>query len=323
MTMAAILRTDKPECVTPYTPAVAIVAGAMLQGVDGRPCITTRAIAADAVGNLESHVRARCLKTADVVLLRGMRAYVDHSAQTVTYNKVNDRDFYLGRVAADAAAGDTTVDVDVGYDPPYDIDLRQHSFDSTPVGTAAAGGFGYPKALGAARLIELTATNEAQKIDLFSTDRFSKNANPLIEYEIRVPVNGSGAAVDFNIGIANGTHATDFDSITEYVAFHVDGGSLDILAQSADGTTTVAATDTTVNLTAGSAVANRFMFTIDASDTENVLLYINGVRVISDSAFKINNATGPFGLIAHLEKTSGTTTGQFIIDRATVLYRNQ
>lgn len=321
--MIAYMRTDKPECVTPYTPADDIDAGAVLQGPDGRPCITTRAITAGNVGNLESHVRARLTKTANVVFKRGMRVYYDYSAGTVTYRKVNDRDFYVGRCAVDAAAADATVDVDVGYDPPYDIDLRQHPFDSTPVGTQAAGAFGYPKALGGARSIELDATSEAQKIELFSTDRFDPDANALVEFELRVPVNGSGAAVDFNIGIANGTHATDFDQITEYLSFHIDGGTLTILAQSTDGTTTVAAVTTGVSVTAGSAVANRFLFTIDMTDIADVQLYINGANVLPDSIFDLSAATGPFGLIAHLEKTTGTTTGKFIIDRATALYRGQ
>lgn len=321
--MIAVLRTDKPEAVTPYTPVVAQVAGAVLQGPDGRPCITTRAIAAAAVGNLESHVRARMAKTANVVFVRGMRVYYDYSAGTVTYRKVNDRDFYVGRCAADSIAADTTVDVDVGYDPPYDLDLRNTPFDSTPVGTQAAGGFGYPKTLGGARSIGLTATSEAQKIELFSTDRFDKAANALVEFEIRVPTNGSGSACDFNIGVANGTHATSFDSITEYLSFHIDGGALTILAQSTDGTTTVAAVTTGVSITAGAAVANRFLFTIDMSDLADIQIYINGANVLPDTVFKLDAATGPFGVIAHFEKTTGTETGLVIVDRATALYRDQ
>ena len=119
--------------------------------------------------------------------------------------------------------------------------------------------------------------------------------------------------------MANGTSTTDADAVTEHVLFHVDGGALDILAQSKDGTTTVTATDTTIDITAGSAVANRFEFWIDARDPADIQLYINGVNVLPASVFKLDAGTGPIGLLAHLEKTSGTATaGPVYIDRATL-----
>jgi hypothetical protein len=201
-------------------------------------------------------------------------------------------------------------------DPPYDIDLiRSDPGISVPTGTQVVGAFGYPKRIGGANLLELGATSEAQCIDLLSVDRFSKNANAIVEAVIRVPVNGTGAAVDFNIGIANGTSTTDADAITEHVFFHIDGSDLKIYAQSKDGTTTVTATDTTKVFVAGTAVTNKVELWIDTRNTANVLLYVEGVAVLTGSTFKIDAATGPFGLLAHLEKTTGTTTGQFMIDR--------
>jgi hypothetical protein len=188
-------------------------------------------------------------KTASVVLLDGQRAYWDYSALAVTFRKVNDRDFYLGRIVGDCASADTTCVVNLNVDPAYDIDIHTSPFLSVPTGTQAVGAFGFPKGLGGANSIELTATSEAQCIDLLSVGRFSVDANPIVEAEIRIPANGSASAVDFNIGRANGTSTTDADAITKSVFFHIDGGALDILAESDDGTTEVAATDTTVNAT--------------------------------------------------------------------------
>ena len=247
-------------------------------------------------------------KTTTMVLLNGGRAYWDHSANKVNYKKVNDRDFYMGRLTADAASADTVCYVALNIDPAYDIDILRDAALSVATGTQAAGGFGLPKVYGGAQSLALTSTNEAQCIDLLSVDRFDKNANAIIEGIFRLGTNGSTSDVDLNFGIANGTSTTDFDATTEHVAFHIDGGTLTILAQSKDGTTTVSATTTGVSATAASAVADRVEFWIDCRDTANVKLYVNSARVISGSTFKIDGATGPFGLIAHLEKVSGTAT---------------
>jgi hypothetical protein len=206
--------------------------------------------------------------------------------------------------------------VNLNVDPAYDIDIHTSPFLAVPTGTQAVGAFGFPKVLGGAQSIELTATSEAQCIDLLSVDRFAVGANPIVEAEIRIPSNGSTSAVDFNIGIANGTSTTDADAITESVFFHIDGGSLNILAESDDGTTEVAATDTTVDITAGSAVANRVEFWIDMRNPADIQLYVDGVNVLPSSVFTLAAATGPVGLLAHVEKTSGTATaGPVYIDR--------
>jgi predicted RecA/RadA family phage recombinase len=297
-----------------YTPVIAVTGGQVAQLSDGRCGISPVDIAAAAKGAVETEGVFLVQKTASVAILAGGRVYWDYSANTATYQKVNDQDFYMGRATADAAGTDTTVYVEINVDPQYDITLTRDAFASVPTGTQAVGAFGYPKTLGGARLIELTATSEAQCIDLLSVDKFAIAANAIVEAIIRVPVNGSGAAVDFNIGVGNGTSTTDADAITEHVLFHVDGASLAINAQSKDGTTTVAATDTTKVFVAGSAVANRVEFWLDTRDPTDVQLYVNGVNVLPSSVFTLAAATGPLSLIAHLEKTTGTTTGQFIID---------
>lgn len=308
------------------TLAAAAAAGEVRQLSDGRAGVLAglNAAASGDVRSYKTQGQYTLTKATGVVLLAGGRAYWDHSANNVTYKKVNDRDFYVGRVVNDAATGDTEVVVDLNVNPPDDIDVLRDGALSVATGTAAAGGFGLPAVYGNARGLSLTATNEAQCVDILSVDRFDKAANAIIEAVFRLGANGSTNAVDFNIGIANGTHTTDADSITEHVFAHIDGGALDISAQSKDGTTTVTATDTTVDATAGSAVANRFEVWIDTREPDNVKLYINGARVLSGSTFKIDAATGPFGLLAHLEKTSGTATaGPVYIDRLCARFMEQ
>jgi hypothetical protein len=73
----------------------------------------------------------------------------------------------------------------------------------------------------------------------------------------------ANAASDTNIGLANATHATDADSIAEHLFIHLDGGS-STSTPSPDGTTTVAATDTTVDYTAGTP----FLAQWDLSNTD-------------------------------------------------------
>lgn len=307
------------------TAAAAVASGEVRQLADGRAGAYTGLNAA-ALGDRVNYTdtgKFTLDKTASIVLLDGGRAYWDRSAAKVHYKKVNDRDYYLGRIVGDAASADTTCVVDLNVDPAYDVDLLRDGALTVPTGTQAVGGFGYPKKVGGATLLELTATSEAQCIDLLSVDRFAVAANPILEAIIRIPVNGSGAAVDFNIGLANGTSTTDADAVAEHCFVHVDGADLSLFVQSKDGTTTVAAADSTVDATAGGAVANRVEIWIDARLPEDVQVYVNGVLVLGATVFRLDNATGPLGLLAHLEKTTGTTTAQFVIDALRARFAEQ
>lgn len=310
---------------TRVTAAAAVASGECWQLKDGRAAIYAGQNAA-ASGDRVTFVtegQYTFTKTSGVVLLSGGRAYWDHSANSVTFEKVNDRDFYLGRVVGDAASADTTCVVNINVDPPYDIDLLRDAYLSVPTGTQAVGAFGYPKRLGGALLMEVTATNEAQCIDALSVDRFAVSANAIVEGIIRVPTNGTGSTVDFNIGVANETHTSNADTIAESVFIHIDGGSTNIAAESDDGTTEVAATDTTLDLTAGSAVANRIEFWMDLRDPADVQIYVNGALVLGSTVFVLTAATGPLGLLVHLEKSTGTETGQYVVDALRVRFSEQ
>lgn len=297
-----------------WTPAVAVAAGDMIQLEDGRAAFANDAIAVGVKGQLQVKGVVNCAKTTSMVLLTGGRVYWDASASKCHFRKVNDRDYYVGRVAVDAASADTTAYVTLNIDPSYDIRMARDAFLSVPTGTKAAGAFGYPKPLGGAQVLELTATSEAQCIDMLSVDRFAVASNPIAEFILRVDANGSDNTVDINLGFANGTSTTDADAVTEHVFIHIDGGSTNINAQSKDGTTTVTSTDTTTDITAGTAVANRNEFWMDARDPSDVQIYVDGVLVLGSTVFDLSHATGPIGLLAHIEKTSGTATGRITVD---------
>lgn len=318
--MASEARLWQEGDTVDVTPDAAMIAGEVFQLPDGRAAVTPVAIDASTKGaaRVEPGTIFIMPKTTGIVLLKGGQAWWDHSANKVHYKKVNDRDFYLGRVAAgiasgvistDAASADTEVMVAININPPYDIDVIQRDAAlSVATGTAAAGGFGLPVPYGSALGLSLTATNEAQCVDILSVDRFAIGANAIAEFVFRIGANGSTNAVDLNIGVANGTHTADADSITESVFIHIDGNSTAINAESDDGTTEVAATDTTLTFTAGSAVANRVEVWMDMRDPADVQIYVNGALVLGSTVFKIDAATGPLGLLAHIEKTSGTAT---------------
>lgn len=301
------------------TADAAVASGEVYQMRDGRagyyPGLNAAA-SGDRIGFTTTN-QVTLPKTTSMVLLDGGRAYWDHSANAVSYKKVNDRDFYLGRVVGDAASADTTCVVNLNVNPPADIDMLRDGVLSVATGTQALGGFLPPQVYGNARALTLTATNEAQCVDMLSVDRVALGSNPIAEFVIRPAANGSTNAVDANFGLANGTSTTDAEAVTEHVFFHIDGNSTAINAQSKDGTTTVVATDTTKTISVGSAVANRTEFWIDARDPANVCLYVDGVRVLSATTFVLSAAAGPLGLLAHLEKSSSTATaGPFYVDRA-------
>lgn len=307
------------------TAGAAVASYEVFQIPDGRAAYLNSNVGVDA-GDVYSPTttgRITLPKATTYAMLKGGRAYWDHSANQANFKKVNDRDFYLGRVGADAAQSDTTVAVQLNVDPRPDIDLARDGYLSVPVGTYAAGGFDFPLNLGGALQFELTSTNEAQKIDALSVDGFSKDANAIIEYVFRVASDGAGTVVDVSIGAANGTHATDADSIAESLFIHLDANNTTIKAESDDGTTEVAATDTTKTYTEGSDVASRKEVWFDMRDPSDVQVYVDGVNVLPSTVFNVNASTGPWFLLVHVEKTSSTDTYKLVIDRAIARFAEQ
>jgi hypothetical protein len=248
-------------------------------------------------------------KAAGVVLLDGGPVYWDASANAATFKKVNDRDFYLGSLVGDAASANTTCTVSLNVAPRYLLDLARDPFLTALVGTQALGGLSLLRRGGAHGLV-LGTTNEAQKADALSVDGFDKAARAIVELAVRVVSGGTSAAPDFNVGLANGTHATDADAIAEHLFVHLDGNSPNVNLQSKDGTTTVAAVDTTVDYAAGT----RFEVWFDLRNTADIQAYVDGINVLPASVFRLDNSTGPLKLLAHAEKTADASAFEAYVD---------
>lgn len=299
------------------TAAAAIAAGELWQMPSGRAGVYQGANAA-ASGDVVCFDTENDIyivpKTASIVILDGGPVYWDNSASKAHFKQVDDQDYYLGTAYGDAASSDTTMKVKLNCRPSYKVDLIRDPFTPVPVGTSAAGGFGFPRIYGGAVGLFLTATSEAQKVDALSVDGFANAANGIVEFAVRFPTGGSGSASDYSIGIASGTHATDADSIAQHLFMHTDGAATDIKFQSKDGTTTVTATDSTVDYTAGSANTNRVEVWFDMRAPGSVKIYVDGVRVLSGTTFDVSAAASTWKLLAHAEKTTGTETGDVIVD---------
>jgi hypothetical protein len=298
--------------LTRVTAGSSISAAQVLQAPNGEAAVWDNTAAASSGTRIEIATNAdtyTVLKNTSVAILDGGPVYWDYSANEATYRKNNDRDFYLGTAAGDSPAGDTSVNVRFNVETRYLIDLARDAFSTVIVGTQALGGLALLRRGGAHEFI-LSSTNEAQKVDALSVDGFGKDARAIVEGAFRVLNDGSGSAADISIGIANGTHATDADAITESLFIHLNANDVNIYAESDDGTTEVNATDTTVDYTAGTRVE----FWMDMRNPADIKLYLDGVLVLGSSTFSLDAATGPLKLLVHQEKTSATDVYELAID---------
>jgi len=294
--------------------AAARSAGEVVQLDDGRAAyvegLNARA-AGDAL-SLRTAGLVDITKTASLCFLPGMRVYWDRSANAAIITPASG-DFYVGVCVEDAAAADSTVRVDLNVEPNYLID-----FDGSPSDVlwthGVTNGLGVTAATPAARCkLAFDAVAEAAMAALYPalTRHHAPVADgPILHMRLAIYDIGDNAALDINAGLANETHATDFDSVGESFVIHLDGTALDIKAESDDGTTEVSATDTTVD-----AVDDTYFDVVfDCRDLSNCKLYINGARVLSGTTFVLSDATGPLFPIVHLEKTSDDTSADVRVE---------
>jgi len=297
----AVTKQDGIQTVD-WTPTAALTAGQVIHLPDGRAAYAPTAIAAAAQGSVQVAGIVTLAKTASMVMLKGTKVYWDHSASkaTVVFG-TSTLDYVVGTVEESATAAATTVDIHLNREPVYTIGL-QDGYWSVPISSA-----GWPHITGSGNGVSMIfdTTAEAQKLDALSLRDFPVAADGILSALICVNLNGDAAAFDLNIGVANASHATDADTITESLFCHIDGASLNILAESDDGTTEVAATDTTVDFVVGTP----FLFQADFTDNTDIQLYIDGVAILTGSTFALGDATGPLKLLIHMEKTSDNSPG--------------
>lgn len=281
--------------------AVALSGGQVLQAPDGRAAFYNglNAAAADDIVTLQVAGQANVAKSTSVVFLPGQEVWWDAANNQATYRLAGT--YYVGVCVLAAAVADEYVKTELNAAKPLQgISLESGRGLWT---VAATNGLSVTQTVRGAYKAAFDTATEAAMAAIYSDDTIPLAQLQTFEAEVAIFDIGDNAALDINCGIANGTHATDFDSVTESCLIHLDGSALDIKAESDDGTTEVNATDTTVN-----AVDDTYFFVqMDFRDIDDIQIYINGANVLPASVFKLDAATGPFKPILHIEKTSDDT----------------
>ena len=301
------------KSVMDYTAEAAYTGGTVIQLRDGRAAVLPADVASGESGGAQTEGVYNVTKAASQVWIDGAPIWWDHSANAATCVPpltAGDRDFYLGTAVGDVASATTEGKVNLNVQPVYEIDMQRDGGDTAVVLTA---GSPYLYSRGGALEAGFSATAEAQKLDWLSKRSFALGSNWILEAVVEVVTNADADVADLSIGVANATHASDADSITESAFFHFDmGADLNIDAESDDGTTEVAATDTTIDFAVGTPVH----LVLDGRDPSNVKFYINGAEVLSATANlgNIAAATGPLKALFHLEKSSNDSPGVVQVD---------
>jgi predicted RecA/RadA family phage recombinase len=306
-----------------YTAVAAVTGGTVVQLPDGRAGVVPTDVAAAALGSAATEGIFTVTKAASQVWIDGARIWWDHSANAATCIPplvAGDKDFYLGSAVGDVIAATVTGRVNLNVQPVYVFDVHRDLFDHTLVKTVVGSTtIVIPDLIARGGTIDsyFGLTAEAQKLDILSKRSFPLASNPILEAVINIVTTCDADVGDLSIGFANASHASDADSITESVFFHYDlGADLNIDAESDDGTTEVAATDTTIDFAEGTP----HYLCIDGRDPSNMKFYINGVEVLAATANlgDVQLATGPLKALFHMEKSANDSPGRVLISELQV-----
>lgn len=245
--------------------------------------------------------------TDNISAVKGVKLYWDESANTATYQVGAAGDFYLG-TAAETVTGGTSkkCKVELNAKPVYVSSLTTEPHNEPTV--TETEGLGITMQPGGSFRAQFDATSEAATAAVLLGDGVPVTDKWIFEARFVIVDDGDAAALDFNIGMANAGHATDADSITESIFIHTDGNVVNLLVESDDGTTEVAATDSTIDYALGTPVT----VWMDASDNSDVQVYINGALVLGSTTFDLSAATGPLFPLFHMEKSADDTTADVI-----------
>ena len=291
-----------------FTAAAALASGQLCTLPDGRVGVIAglKAVESGDPAAARTNGVHTVAKASGVAMLAGQRAFFVPASNVVSYEAAGR--IYAGIVTKDATMAQTTVDVDLNayHRPQIDFpDGRQNTWDTTAIlGLGTVITFDAPPYA----ILAFDAVAEAAKAVLLAGQSIALASKPRMEASLAVYGIGDNAALDINVGLASGSHDTDFETVAEFVAIHFDSPGLSILAHSDDGTTDVAAVDSTLD-----AVDDTFFhLMIDASDLSACKVYIHGVRILdgttgADTTLTLAAATGPLFPIVHLEKTSDDT----------------
>lgn len=301
-----------------YTAIAAVTGGQVVQLADGRAGVIPNDKDAGLLVSASTEGIYRVVKAASQVWINGARIWWDHSADAATCVPpltAGDKDFYLGVATEDVEAATVLGNVNLNVEPVYAYDAKRDLSDTVIVKTVVGSTtVVIPDIVNRGGSIDafFGLTAEAQKLDILSKRSFPLASNPILECVVNVVTTCDADVGDLSIGFANATHASDADAITESAFFHFDlGGSLNILAESDDGTTEVGATDTTVDFAEGTPV----FLCIDGRNPSNFKYYINGAEVLAATADlgDIQLAIGPLKALFHLEKSANDSPGRVLI----------
>lgn len=293
-----------------WTPTAAVAAGEVIQLKDGRAAFAPTAIAAGVKGSVQVSGIVTLAKVVTQTMLISNKVFWDTSASTCNLLHGGSTDFFVGTVQEDAAYAGTTVKVALNVKPAYTLALAD-GYSSLPISTA-----GWPHITGGGNgvglIFDLAA--EAQKLDALSLRSVATGTPGVLQALLAVVDVGDDAALDFNVGLANETHATDADTITSSMFCHIDGNNLSLNFESDNAAAEVAATDSTIDAVASTPV----LVTMDLRDWSDIQVYVNGLLVCdgvtgTSRTFTLAGVAGPLKLLAHLEKSSNNTPGNFVV----------
>lgn len=309
--------------VVDYTAIAAVTGGQVVQVADGRAGVIPTDLEAAALGSASTEGIYTVAKSINLVWIDGCRLWWDHSANAATPVPpltAGDKDFYLGVAVGDVAAATTTGKVSLNQRPVYAFDVHRDLFDHLLVKTVVGSTtIVIPDMIARGGTIDayFGLTAEAQKMDILSKRSFPLASNPILEAVINIVTTCDADVGDLSIGFANGTDSDNADDITESVFFHFDlGADLNIDCESDDGTTEVAATDSTIDFAEGTPV----YLCIDGRDPSDMKFYINGAEVLAATANlgNIALATGPLKALFHMEKSANDSPGRVLISELQV-----
>jgi predicted RecA/RadA family phage recombinase len=302
--------TYKEGLLVDVTPTAAVAAGTVFQLPDGRAAFAPTAIAAGVKGAVQVKGIVKVAKVITQTMFPSNKVYWDTSASTCNLLHGGSTDFFLGTVVADASYTATTCFVNLNEQPAFTLSLRD-GYASIPISTA-----GWPHIYGGGNSVgfKFDLTAEAQKLDALSLRAIATATPGILQALVCINLNGDDAAFDFNVGMADGTHATDADTITSSLFLHTDGTDLNLNFESDNAAAEVAATDSTLDAVVGTPV----LITWDMRDWAAIKVYVNGLRVCDGTTgtsrtFTLAGVTGPLKLLAHMEKSSNDSPGNVTV----------
>jgi hypothetical protein len=239
-------------------------------------------------------------------MLAGGRAYWDRANSKVTWNKATTGAFYIGTVEADAASADATVLINLNARQRNRIQWDDDIFTTALVGSATAtrtpsaplraGGHRHQRSGEVRRAL-------GQRPSRSPTGRSSRPASPTS------PSVRRGGRRQPRPGQRHARHRRRLDHRARLLPLGRRR------ARRSTRSRRTARPPSPRPTPPSSRVDGTYQeFWIDARDSTNVKLYINAVRVLSGSTFKLNAGTGPMKALVHIEKTTGTTTGSVAVE---------